>query len=105
MPITAPDSVLKLVQKFQDGYDGYVSKSTRFNETEARVQFINPFFEALGWDVTNKKGALPGFQEVWHEDTVRVEGKSKAPDYSFRLGRQRLFFLEAKKPSVIIEKG
>ncbi|GAB4427790.1 MAG: Eco57I restriction-modification methylase domain-containing protein [Turneriella sp.] len=105
VPITAPDSVLKLVQKFQDGYDGYVSKSTRFTETEARVQFINPFFEALGWDVTNKKGALPGFQEVWHEDTVRVEGKSKAPDYSFRLGRQRLFFLEAKKPSVIIEKG
>ncbi len=100
-----PDAVLQLVQKFRDGYDGYVSKTTRFNETEARVQFINPFFEALGWDVTNKKGALPGFQEVWHEDTVRIEGKAKAPDYSFRLGRQRLFFLEAKKPSVIIEKG
>lgn len=105
MPPAAPDLVLKLVQKFNDGYDGYVSKNSRYNETEARVQFINPFFEALGWDVTNKKGALPGFQEVWHEDTVRIEGKAKAPDYSFRLGRQRLFFLEAKKPSVILDKG
>lgn len=100
-----PEVIQQLVKKFRDGYDGYVSKSSNYNETQARVQFINPFFEALGWDVTNSKGALPGFQEVWHEDAIQIEGKHKAPDYSFRLGRQRLFFLEAKKPSVVLEKG
>ncbi len=103
--MTTPQVVLDLVQKFNAGYDGYVSKASRYNETEARVQFINPLFEALGWDVANAKGALPGFQEVWHEDAIQIEGKHKAPDYSFRLGRQRLFFLEAKKPSVILDKG
>lgn len=103
--MAAPQIVTDLVKKFRDGYDGYVSKSGRYNETEARIHFINPFFEALGWDVNNKKGALPGFQEVWHEDAIQIQGKHKAPDYSFRLGRQRLFFLEAKKPSVILDKG
>lgn len=102
---TVPAVIEDLVKKFRDGYDGYVSRNSNYNETQARVQFINPFFEALGWDVTNKKGALPGFQEVWHEDAIQIQGKHKAPDYSFRLGRQRLFFLEAKKPSVILEKG
>ena len=27
-----------------------------YNEEILRVEFINPFFEALGWDVTNKAG-------------------------------------------------
>lgn len=103
--MAAPEVVKQLVKKFRDGYDGYVSKNSNYNETQARVQFINPFFEALGWDVTNRKGSLPGFQEVWHEDAIQIEGKHKAPDYSFRVGRQRLFFLEAKKPSVVLEKG
>ncbi len=26
------------------------------NETTVRVAFINPFFEALGWDVANRAG-------------------------------------------------
>ncbi len=34
-------------------------KSARYNETQARVEFINPFFEALGWDIDNKRGLRP----------------------------------------------
>jgi hypothetical protein len=45
----APEVVQQLVKKFRDGYNTYVSKSSNYNETQARVQFINPFFEALGW--------------------------------------------------------
>ena len=37
-----------------------------------------------------------------HEDRVRVEGKSKAPDYAFRIGGTRKFQLEAKKPAINI---
>ena len=37
------------------------------------------------------------------EDTVRIDGKAKAPDYSFRIGGARKFFVEAKKPMVNIK--
>ncbi|MCR4421464.1 MAG: BREX-1 system adenine-specific DNA-methyltransferase PglX [Exilispira sp.] len=35
---------------------------------------------------------------------MQIEGKQKAPDYSFRIGGVRKFFVEAKKPSVYIKK-
>lgn len=38
-----------------------------------------------------------------HEDKVKVAGVTKAPDYSFRIGGTRKFFVEAKKPSVQIK--
>lgn len=76
-----PEVVHQLVKKFRDGYDGYVSKNSHYNETKARVQFINPFFEALGWDVNNSKGALPAFQEVWREDAIQIKGSEAATDH------------------------
>ncbi|MCZ2458188.1 MAG: N-6 DNA methylase [Chitinophagales bacterium] len=39
-----------------------------------------------------------------HEESIRIDGFRKAPDYSFRLsGGKNLFFVEAKKPSVLIK--
>ncbi|MFO7870331.1 MAG: type IV restriction endonuclease, partial [Kiritimatiellia bacterium] len=38
------------------------------------------------------------------EDPIHIEGKPKAPDYSFRIGGVRKFFVEAKKPSINIKK-
>ncbi|MDI9490691.1 MAG: TaqI-like C-terminal specificity domain-containing protein, partial [Bacillota bacterium] len=44
-------------------------------------------------------------REVIHEDKVKVSGSIKAPDYSFRLvGGKRLFFVEAKKPSISVKE-
>lgn len=77
-----------------------------YNEQKARQDFINPFFKALGWDIDNEKGASEAYREVIYEDKVFVRGKAKAPDYGFRLsgsGKKRLFFVEAKKPSVSIK--
>jgi hypothetical protein len=59
-------------------------------------------FRALGWDMVNA-GFAEQYKEVIHEDKVRVGAATKAPDYSFRLGRERKFFVEAKKPAVSIE--
>ncbi|MBK9284741.1 MAG: N-6 DNA methylase [Sphingobacteriaceae bacterium] len=77
-----------------------------YNEQKARQDFINPFFKALGWDIDNEKGASEAYREVIYEDKVFVRGKAKAPDYGFRLagsGKKRLFFVEAKKPSVALK--
>jgi len=41
---------------------------------------------------------------VVHEDAIKVGAATKAPDYSFRLGGRRLFFLEAKKPSINLKE-
>lgn len=71
-----------------------------YNETEVRVDFVNPLFRCLGWDVDNEAGLPQHLREVTHEATALVdEGRrqrSKKPDYSFRVGTETLFYLETK---------
>jgi len=69
-----------------------------------RRDFLDPFFAAIGWDIENKKGYAEAFREVIHEDSLKVELSVKAPDYCFRIGGTRKFFVEAKKPSVDIKE-
>jgi len=95
-----PQSVLNLVQRFRDQKDMYMAAP--YKETQVRIEFIDPIFKALGWDVDNSKGLSLVYREVVHEDSIYVEGSRKAPDYSFRVGGDRKFFVEAKKPSVNI---
>ncbi len=52
----------------------------------------------------NEAGYAEAYKDVVHEDAVRVGGITKAPDYSFRIGGQRKFFVEAKKPAVDMKK-
>lgn len=96
-----PQIIIDLVENFKENEHLY--KSASYDEENTKVEFINPFFEALGWDVNNKSRASPRFKEVVFEDTIKIGGKAKAPDYSFRIGGQRIFFVEAKKPSVNID--
>ena len=51
----------------------------------------------------NTQGYAEAYKDVVHEDHIRVGGALKAPDYGFRVGGTRKFFLEAKKPSVDIK--
>ena len=88
-----------LVNRFEEQYESYLKAD--YNETLTRRDFIDPFFKALGWDIDNEQGYAEAYREVIHEDKVKVAGVTKAPDYSFRLaGGRRLFFVEAKKPSI-----
>ena len=93
------NKISELVERFDDQKEFY--KKSDYNETLTRKDYIDPFFEALGWDMNNKLGAWEAYREVIHEDRLKIAGQTKAPDYSFRLlGGQRLFFVEAKKPSI-----
>ena len=96
-----PSRVIQLVETFDSNIDTY--RSQQYNETQVRREFIDPFFQELGWDVTNKAGYAHAYKDVIHEDAIKVSGTTKAPDYSFRIGGTRKFFLEAKKPSVNIK--
>ena len=97
----APQIIMELIERFDRNIDAY--KSGAYNETQTRHEFIDPFFEALGWDVNNTAGNAEAYKDVIHEDAVKVSGVTKAPDYSFRIGGARKFFVEAKKPSVYIK--
>ena len=94
----APTAVIDLVARFHANLDSY--KRGLYNETQVRREFIDPFFEALGWDVANRQGYAEAYKDVVHEEAIKVGGGTKAPDYGFRIGGTRKFFVEAKKPSV-----
>ncbi|MCI0642257.1 MAG: hypothetical protein L0Y70_24530, partial [Gemmataceae bacterium] len=98
----APKEIQQLVQRFDDNVEAYCSGA--YNETQARVEFIDPFFQALGWDIDNTLGFAEAYKDVIHEDAIKIGGVTKAPDYCFRVGGTRKFFLEAKKPAVQLKK-
>ena len=98
----AKQRIKELVERFKYNLDVY--KKSSYNEAQVRIEFINPFFEALGWDVSNKQGFAEQYKEVIYEDVIKVGRSTRAPDYSFRIGGQRKFFVEAKKPAVNIKE-
>ena len=97
----APDSIKRLVDHFDQNHSSYLSP--HYKEAQLRQDFLNPFFIALGWDLYNENNFAEAYRDVIIESSVEVEGAAKAPDYSFRIGGNRKFFVEAKKPSVNIE--
>jgi len=99
--MAVPKRVLELIDLFDRNRDAY--RSGKYKETQLRHEFVDPFFMALGWDVNNEKGYAEAYKDVIHEDAIKVGGATKAPDYCFRIGGARKFFLEAKKPSVDIK--
>jgi type I restriction-modification system DNA methylase subunit len=90
---TFTESLQKLVKKFDADKDYYLSGD--YLEAQARVDFVTPFFKALGWDVENEAGLPHGQRDVIVE---RAE-EGLRPDYNFRLSGQTKFFVEAKAPS------
>jgi len=97
----APPIIPDLIQRFERNREAYHSGT--YKEIQLRHEFIDPFFETLGWDVNNKKGFAEPYKDVIHEDAIKIGGITKAPDYCFRIGGMRKFFVEAKKPSVALK--
>jgi hypothetical protein len=99
--MAVPKDVVRLVERFREHRDEYLSPE--YNEATLRREFLEPLFQAMGWDVDNTKNYAEAYKEVIHEDALKVSGATKAPDYAFRLGGVRRFFVEAKKPSVDVK--
>lgn len=101
--MAAPQSIVDLVAKFDAHHAEY--QRGNYNETMARRDFIDPLFEALGWDMQNKASLSEKDRTVIHEDSIRIGDATKAPDYCMRVGGRRQFFVEAKRPSVDLKAG
>lgn len=98
-------TIQQLINKYESARDYYLT--TAYNETLLRSDFLDPFFEFLGWDIKNNAGKPSNEREVILEEPLKANATatSKKPDYTFRLFSERKFFVEAKKPAVKIESS
>ncbi|MDD5317551.1 MAG: N-6 DNA methylase [Candidatus ainarchaeum sp.] len=81
----------ELVEKYRR-YES-AGKLKGLNEADTKAVFIEPLFEALGWDVRN-------LEEVSREESV-LKGRA---DYAFRLSGVIRFFVEAKSANAPLEE-
>jgi len=95
------EQIARLTERFHEHIAEY--KKGSYNEHQTRVDYINPFFKALGWDMDNRQGFAEAYREVLHEDKLKIGHSTKAPDYCFTVYGQRKFFVDAKKPSINIK--
>jgi type I restriction-modification system DNA methylase subunit len=91
------DIISQKVEDFAKNEKAYKSKD--FQETEARNRFIDPLFEALGWNL-NQTNIPKKLWDVHREYSQKDNSSTKKPDYAFRLDAKLKFFVEAKAPHV-----
>lgn len=97
------EKVSRLVEDFRSNERHY--KSAGYTEAQARLDFIDKFWVALGWDVSHDIQTNPYEQEVKVEKGVATGGTRGRADYAFYLKpnfHDVKFFVEAKKPAVDI---
>jgi predicted type IV restriction endonuclease len=94
------DEIAQLCRYFSVNRRMFLGHSV--NEAHVRQSLIDPFFEALGWDVRNAAKVAPQYREVIPEESLEIDGQRKAPDYSFRVGMTPKFYAEAKRCNVNI---
>ncbi|MGI8978773.1 MAG: Eco57I restriction-modification methylase domain-containing protein [Pirellulaceae bacterium] len=97
-----PPEVLALIERFKEQREDY--QNPAYRETQLRIEFIDPLLKHLGWDIDNVQGFAEAYKEVIHEYSLKTKDATKAPDYCFRIGATRKFFLEAKKPAENIKE-
>ncbi|MFZ3065748.1 MAG: N-6 DNA methylase [Nitrospirota bacterium] len=95
---TFKEKLKSLISKFEKDKHHYLSKG--YLEAQLRIDFLNPLFEALGWDIENKAHKPPQDRDVIVELSPDTTGR---PDYNFRINGATKFFIEAKSPSVALD--
>ncbi len=95
----AYDRVKSLSETFERGITRYMSSI--YQEAEARKDFIDKLFIALGWDVNHDIQLNPYEQEVKVERAISISSSQRRADYAFCCSpnyRDVRFYVEAKKP-------
>jgi type I restriction-modification system DNA methylase subunit len=95
--------VKSLVRQFKQNETFFLAPT--YSEAQVRLDFIDKFWSALGWDVNHENQTNPYEQEVKVERGEAVKGRRQRADYAFLAQNFRdvLFFVEAKKPSADLD--
>lgn len=97
------EKLKKLINNFKNLPEIIASNST-YTESDTRSEFIDPFFNLLGWDMNNSLGLNSFNKEVIRENFQKInEEESQIPDYIFKLKNNKKIIVEAKKASVNIK--
>lgn len=101
--MTAQESAFKqiseLVKDFKENESKFLSSD--YSEADVRKDFIDKFFNALGWDVYHNEQKNPYEQEVKIEKGIFIGKAQKRADYAFYIApnfKEVRFYVEAKKP-------
>jgi type I restriction-modification system DNA methylase subunit len=99
------ERVTELASIFSQNKQQYLLPN--YVEAQARLDFIDKFWIALGWDVNHEQQRNPYEQDVRVERNVDVKGRRKKADYAFLAPNFRdvRFFVEAKRPSANIDNA
>jgi hypothetical protein len=81
-----PSRVVELIETFDRNIEAY--RSQQYNEDQVRREFIDPFFEELGWDITNKAGHAQAYKDVIHDDSFKISVDAEVPAEKTRIQRQ-----------------
>ncbi|MDD4353410.1 MAG: N-6 DNA methylase [Candidatus Nanoarchaeia archaeon] len=81
----AKSRIMELVEHFKKDLES--DRANKYSEEETKVRYIQPLFEALGWDFSAKA------DDISLEE--RISGKRV--DYGFRINGIPKFYVEAKK--------
>lgn len=95
--MTIMEMLTKLIKNFNENLQYY--KSSNYNESRCRLDYIDNLLKAFGWDVANELNQAPQYRDVRVED---FESNTGRPDYSLTLSGVTKLFVEAKKPFVDI---
>ena len=79
MPMPEKETLKQLVIQFRGNLAQY--KNVNYDEANTRTDFIDKFFELLGWDVRNTQWFSEQYRDVVREDRVQIDNRPKAPDY------------------------
>lgn len=93
------EKIRHLVSQYQNNQSYF--ESSQYQEAEVRTDFIDRFFEALGWDVDHLVQKNPYRQEVKIERSLGGALRERRADYAFYREpnfRDVQFYVEAKRP-------
>jgi len=96
--------IRKLAEAFRRNW--HQLKEADVPEADIRQDYINHFWELLGWDIRNKEHKAPSQKDVIVERSFSAFEASrvriKRPDYLFKIDGFSRFIVEAKKLTVDI---
>ena len=95
-----PDKIKSLVDSFHRNIDDYKKKKRMKPSyaTNTLILFL-PNWAGMLKTIT----FADAYKDVIHEYSLKTKDVREAPDYCFRIGGTRKFFVEAKKPSVNVK--
>ena len=95
--------VAELVSRYAAGAADAERPGSDYVESQVRVDYLDAFLRAFGWDVANEAGKVHSRRDVVVEKSTDLgddyEGVGR-PDYTLRYDTRPKHVVEAKKPSV-----